>query len=219
MSWFDGTFEWTEDELKKEFSIEITRDLRCNEDRTKMALVNRLKEGTALYDLSDPHTERGRNADYVFYDVFQDDEAVVAEDFIREFIKNGHADEPESIGLFRQDPEKMYLYSFGHISLSRIGDQSGLRTFLPEDIQEKTDVFVLPMKRYMYECPICHYRNLTYRYQNIICLECGWEDDEDREDAYSGPNHCTPREYREQYLKLKKENPGYSWWTEVRKRD
>ncbi len=51
-----------------------------------------------------------------------------------------------------------------------------------------------------YNCPCCHYITLSERGQYEICPVCFWEDDgsEDPEE-YSGPNHITLQEGRDNY--------------------
>ena len=54
-----------------------------------------------------------------------------------------------------------------------------------------------------------------------ICLDCGWEDEgfdeeDDDELTIGGPNgDYTIKEYREEYLKLKEDDPNYKWITTI----
>ena len=52
-------------------------------------------------------------------------------------------------------------------------------------------------------CPCCGYRTLNERGQYFICPVCFWEDTgSDDIDQYSGPNHMTLREGRENFQKI-----------------
>ena len=57
MAWFDGTFNYTEEELNNEFPLPVTKNLRMSEDRKRLAIINDFEEGSELLDLSDPHAE------------------------------------------------------------------------------------------------------------------------------------------------------------------
>ena len=57
MAWFDGTFDYTEEMLQKEFPLSVTKNLRMSEDRKRIAIINDFEEGSELLDLSDPHAD------------------------------------------------------------------------------------------------------------------------------------------------------------------
>lgn len=55
------------------------------------------------------------------------------------------------------------------------------------------------------QCPCCDYFTLKVRGDYDICLVCFWEDtglDINKLDQYSGPNHQTLKEGRENFLKI-----------------
>ena len=53
-----------------------------------------------------------------------------------------------------------------------------------------------------YGCPCCGEKTLFIRGEYDICSNCGWEDDgSEEENHYSGPNHMTLRQGRENYLR------------------
>lgn len=220
MPFWDGTYTWENEKLANEFPIQVTDVLRCNSAHTVMAIVNQYEEGTPLYDLSDPHVENGNDLalQQPFFYAFFDEEAERAETLVREFIDKGLADAPKAISLFRRDT-KSYQYGNGIICTEDIGDQERLRSLLPEDLRKHAKVFILPLKRYMYKCPICGHRTLQERYGYEICEECGWEDgyffDEDDEDADNLANGTSMREYRKKYLNEKAEDPEYTWLIDV----
>ncbi|MCK9277030.1 MAG: hypothetical protein M0P22_02950 [Methanoculleus sp.] len=53
------------------------------------------------------------------------------------------------------------------------------------------------------KCPCCGYRTLDQRGMYFICDVCAWEDDgADRDEEYSGPNHMTLGEGRDNFRKF-----------------
>ncbi len=215
MSWFNGEYEETKEEFENRYPVKICKGLCFNEDHTKMALINSFPEGNALFVLADPHAE-DEDAETVFYHVFMGADASKAADTVKRFVESDAAKEPENFELMREGPEGFFMYAYGHICLPLLDKQDALRKLLPEDLQEKNDVFVLPLKRHLYRCPVCGMRSLLYRGMFEICPQCGWEDegidDEDEEPCFCPNGEYTIREYREEvYLPLKKANPGYRW--------
>ena len=106
------------------------------------------------------------------------------------------------------------MYSFGYICKSILGNQEELSSLITKTNTDCKDVFILPLKRYMYKCPVCGHRTLQYRDCYKICVECGWEDegiDDEEEESFGANGDYTIRQYREKYLKLKAEDPDYSW--------
>ncbi len=215
MAWFDGTLDYGDGKIKSEFPVRIADGLRMSKDGKKLAVLNRFDEGTELYALADPKIGQADN-DYVFYHVFTGKDAAAARRAIGDFALTVAAEgEEKRIVLIRIDPDRSYMYSFGHISLKILRDQEILRALI-SGVSAEEDVFILPLKRYMYRCPVCGYRTLPYRAAFMICDECGWEDEGingDEEERGFGPNGGdTIREYREEYLKRKAENPNYMWY-------
>lgn len=70
MAWFDGTFNYTEEELNNEFPLPVTKNLRMSEDRKRLAIINDFEEGSELLDLSDPHAEEPIPGNHIFYHTF-----------------------------------------------------------------------------------------------------------------------------------------------------
>ena len=74
----------------------------------------------------------------------------------------------------------------------------------------------------MFKCPVCGHRTLQYLDMFMICGECGWEDegmtDEDAESCGANGDYSI-REYREEYLKKKAENPDYTWEGQFKEND
>ena len=57
----------------------------------------------------------------------------------------------------------------------------------------------------LHQCPCCDYFSLHTRGEYDICKVCFWEDDGidvDEPDEYSGPNHMTLREGRQNFLQV-----------------
>ena len=215
MAWYDGTTEYSEDELEERFPVKVTDDLRLTEDGKKLAIINSFEKGTALYDLSDPHAETGDKGEFVFYHVFSGEAAAAAERSIESFISNADLKEGRSVTLFRKEPDSLFSYAYGYICTELLRNQSGLRSVLPAETAVEERIYILPLKRFMFRCPVCGQRTLPERGMFEICTECGWEDegmDDDDEEPGFGPNgDYTIRQYREEYLKLKAENPDYKW--------
>ena len=44
MAWFDGTFNYTEEELNNEFPLSVTKNLRMSEDKKRLAIINDFEE-------------------------------------------------------------------------------------------------------------------------------------------------------------------------------
>ena len=215
MAWYDGTTEYSEDELEGRFPVKVTDDIYLTEDGKKLAIINSFESGTALYDLSDPHAETGDKGEYVFYHAFSGEAAAAAERAIEDFISNADLKDGRSVTLFRQEPDSLFSYAYGHICTGLLRDQNRLRSVLPEGTAGEEKAFILPLKRFMFRCPVCGQRTLPERGRFFICGECGWEDegmdDDDAEPAFGPNGDYTIREYREEYLKLKAENPNYKW--------
>ena len=214
MAWFDGTFNYTEEELNNEFPLPVTKNLRMSEDRKRLAIINDFEEGSELLDLSDPHADEPIPGNHIFYHTFLGDDSVTAKRMIEVFLSESNEDDPERIALFRKDPDRFFMYSFGYICKSRLGNQEELSSLITKTNTDCKDVFILPLKRYMYKCPVCGHRTLQYRDCYKICVECGWEDegiDDEEEESFGANGDYTIRQYREKYLKLKAEDPDYSW--------
>ena len=217
MSWFDGimyagAFEETFDKIKKDYPIVITDDLRMSEDRRKIIIIDRFSEDDPLRELSDPRV--GNLNGNKFYHVFVGDGAAKAWAAVAEFLSSGYGFDCEDIRLIRAEPEIIYEYDNGIICADRICEQMSLKELLPESLKERYDVFVLPMKKYRYPCPVCSKRTLQWRGTFEICDECGWEDDgtTDENEKTTPNGDYTIRTYREKYLKLKRDDPNYSWY-------
>ena len=86
MAWFDGTFNYTEEELNNEFPLPVTKNLRMSEDRKRLAIINDFEEGSELLDLSDPHAEEPIPGNHIFYRTFLGDDSVTAKRMIEVFL-------------------------------------------------------------------------------------------------------------------------------------
>ena len=213
MNWFNGTYTWLREKLEAEFPVQITADLRVSEDGKKMAVINHFAGEDPLGVLVDPKAEEDDElpGTTVFYHTFTGNDAAAARECLHAFLESGNHKEERSIVLLRQDPERLFQYAYGHVCSGLISEQALLQDLLPEDIVWQNDVFVLPLKRHMFRCPVCGRRTLLYRGDYIICTECGWEDDgTDDEDRITGPNgDYTIRLYRKKYQHLKRAGIRY----------
>ena len=213
MAWFDGTFDYSEEEIKTEFPMLITKNLRQSEDGEKLAIINDFLKGTEEYRLADPKAEEGPRSEYVFFHAFVGKDAVAAKWTIETFLANKAEKDSESITLFRQESERLFSYANGHICHGKMQNQSQLRALFQE-IPPTEEVFILPLKRYLHKCPVCRQRTLLYRGYFEICAECDWEDDgtDDKNERPLLAHHdeLTVKEYREQYMKRKAANPFYA---------
>lgn len=211
MAWFDGSFDYSMEELSKKFPIEVTLNLRLGEDGKKLAVINDYETGTELYELSDPKAEKDDYGQHVFIQAFTGAEAAAARRAVEDFLPKVDAEKGDSVFLFRKDPERLFQYSFGHVCFRLMKEQGALRSLLVSTPMGDGDIFILPLKRFMHKCPVCRRRSLPYRHYYSICPECGWEDDgvfsflgvED----YSSANGCSLTEYRENYLQCKARDP------------
>lgn len=214
MEWFDGTFDYTEEKLHKEFPLSVTKNLRMSEDRKRLAIVNDFEEGSELLDLSDPYADEPVPGKHVFYHVFVGEDSVAVKSVMEEFLAKTNEGNPERIALFRKEPDRLFMYSFGYICESIVENQEPLRSIIENTPVEGENVFILPLKRYMYKCPVCGKRTLQCRGWFLICPECGWEDegmDDEDEESCGANGDYTIRQYHKKYLKRKAENPDYSW--------
>lgn len=214
MAWFDGTFECTESNLKKEFPVEIVNDIRLSEDGKKLAIINRFEDDTPFSELADPHAEREAGDCLVFYHVFVGKEAESANRAVDKFLSVSDKNDGERISLIRKEKDNMFMYSYGHISEKLLREQETLRERLADYLPKEENVFILPLKRYLFKCPVCGCRTLTYRGCWEICSECHWEDEVgDDEDCHSSANgEYTIRKYRKEYLRFGKGNTEDTWW-------
>ena len=214
MAWFDGTFDYSEEELKAEFPVVVTKNLRQSEDGNKLAILNDFPKDTEQYRLSDPKAEEGLGEDYVFFHAFAED-AAKEKQVIKTFFASEADKDGESITLFRQEPDRLFSYANGHICKGRMENQSELRALFRE-LPPEEEVFILPLKRYLHQCPVCRQRTLLYRGFCEICKECGWEDDgtddENERPWLAHHDQFTVKEYREKYMKRKAANPFYAWY-------
>ena len=113
MAWFDGTFDYTKEELNKEFPLSVTKNMRMSEDRKRLAIINDFEEGSEFLDLSDPHAEEPNPGKHIFYHTFFGEDTVTAKRVIEEFLSKTDENDPERIALFRKDPDRFFMYSFG----------------------------------------------------------------------------------------------------------
>lgn len=217
MAWFDGTFELCAAELNELFPVEVTKGLQLNEEGTRLAVINDFTPGTELFDLADPKAEEDTLGTHMFIHAFLGTASLPARDAMERFVATADEDNGESIVLLRKKADHLFMYSYGHLCTKVLKAQEALQALLQDSQNRETNVFLLPLKRYMFRCPVCGHRTLQYRGCFMICSECGWEDEGvDDEDAESiGANgDYTIRQYREEYMQLKTEDPGYSWGKE-----
>lgn len=214
--WFDGTYKenFTEFTEKNE---KIAHGLYAPKGENRLFFVNDFKKGTPLFEASDPHKEN-RSAEYVFYHVFFGEEATRVKKAILRFVAEGHDKKERSVKLFRKENDDFFSYGYGRIVSHALGKGKILRAALPSGLKE-SEAFVVPLNVFYFQCPVCRSRTLEYRGAYEICEECGWEDEgvDDEDELFFGANgEITIREYREKYLKRKRENPDYRWENEYR---
>ncbi len=218
MAWFDGTYTWKQEALDAEYPHVITEDLRTSADGTKLAVINHFADEGPLCELADPKVgEEGPAPEYerlegttVFYHTFTGTAAGKARKCLEAFLEAGNHKDEKSVMLFRQDPGRLFEYSYGHICAGLIRDQEALKMLLPADFDYSQDIYMIPLKRHMFRCPVCGHRTLQYRGDFMICDECHWEDDgTDDEDAPTLLGHdYTIRQWRKMYLQKKKAASG-----------
>ena len=210
-----GKHDYSEAELDENSPLKVTDDLRLSEDGKCLALINTFAPGSLLYRLSDPRAQGNDDRNHVFYHVFLGKDAAAARQMINEFISAADLEYCSSVALLRKEPDRLFFYSNGHICTSLINKQEDLKALIPEIRNEEDDVFILPLKRFLFHCPVCGQRTLPKRGMFDICDECGWEDEgidgDDEEPIFCPNGDYTIRQYREEYLKLKAENPDYKW--------
>ncbi len=215
MAWYYGTDDFTLEKLEKEFPVAITPNLRMSEDRKRLAVINDYLEGADLYKLADPKIDQDEQGKHIFYQTFFGRDAAAAKATVEAFLSETKED-GESILLLRRDPDRLCSYSHGHICTELLSKQAGLRNLLKSTSRGASEVFMLPLQRFMYRCPICGRRTLETRNRYDICDECGWEDEpwmeESIYDASSANHGFSMAEYRERYLHKKAGNPNYTWW-------
>lgn len=206
MAWLeDGTFGYSKDKLKKEFPIVATPNLRLSKNRKRIAIINDFESGSFEYELADPKIDEELE-DYVFFHVFLGEDAAIAKGTIDTFLTNTYNEKSDSIVLFRKEPGRLFMYSYGIICTS-------FPTVL-DGPHVEDGVYFLPLKRYLFECPVCGHRTLPHRGEYMICTECGWEDegiDGDNAKSLGANGDYTIKQYRLEYLKIKEKNPDYSW--------
>ncbi len=206
MAWFNGTYTWTQEDFEKEYPNRITEDLWQSANGLRLALINHFKEGDPLLDLADPKADEDECGKLVFYHPFLGDDAGPARAAFAHYFEMDSQLWPRNFVLFRRDEDRLFEYGGGHICRPILDRQDELQKLLPESIDREQDIYILPLKRYMYSCPVCWERTLPSRGDFIICPECGWEDDgTDNIDRPTLPNgDYTIRSYRKMYLQSKK---------------
>ena len=211
MAWYDGTNDYTDEELEELFPVAVTNNLRFTKDGKRMALINDFDKDSEYYELSDPHVEKDWEGKHVFDHFFFGKDAVAANRGISDFISRADLKDGKSVLLLRRDADRLFSYAYGYICTGQMGeDYSGNFVSAGEE-----SVYILPLKRFMFRCPVCGHRTLEEPGMFYVCVECGWEDEgNDDEDSESiGCNgDYTIREYREEYLRLKAKNPDYKWY-------
>ena len=209
MSWFNGTYNWTQEKLKEEYPNKITEDFRQSNYGVKLALINQFGERDPLLELTNPKTDEDEYGRTIFYHTFTGHDVAAAKAAVTDYFEADSHLWPENLVLLRQEGDRVFEYGYGHICRSLLDRQEELQKLLPEDFDRKQDIFMLPLKRYMYSCPVCWERTLPYRGDYIICPVCDWEDDgTDNIDRPTLPNgDYTIRSYRKMYLQSKKGQP------------
>lgn len=51
MAWFDGTFDYTDEELNNEFPLSVIESLRMSADGKRVAVINDFERESELFDL------------------------------------------------------------------------------------------------------------------------------------------------------------------------
>ncbi len=203
MSWFDGTYTRSAAWLEEDYPNKDTEDLRVSANGSRLALINHFREGDPLLDLSDPRADEDEYGRHVFYHTFIGDDAGMARSAFAYYCERESWKSPKGLALFRQEGDRLFQYGYGYVCRTLLDRQDELQKLLPESYRMEQDVFMLPLKRYMYSCPVCWQRTLPFRGDFIICPECHWEDDgTDRIDNITLPNgDYTIRSYKKEYLK------------------
>ncbi len=204
MAWFDGTFDYTDEELNNEFPLSVIESLRMSADGKRVAVINDFERESELFDLSDPHAEESIPGKHTFYHVFLGEESIIIKSLIEDFLSKTSADDPKSVALFRREPNRLFMYSFGYICRRTFKKQEQMLSLIKTTPHDSMAVLVLPLKRYMHKCPVCGRRTLQYRGCYMICTECFWEDegiDDEDEKSLGANGDYTIRQYREIYLK------------------
>lgn len=164
-----------------------------------------------------------------FYHVFLGVNAEKAEKAINDFMLRGYRKAGQEVSLFRKEDNRLFFYSYGELYPEAVPPRKKIRCYT-----ELSNAFVLPVKAFAFQCPVCGEKTLQYRGMFEICDFCGWEDeglDGDDEEPGFGPNgDYTIRQYREEYKRqlrkvhgvpyemLKKEQkilPSWMWEEEM----
>ncbi len=206
MGWFDGTHNWTQRRFEEKYPNVLTKDLRTNANGMSLALINHYQDDNPLLYLADPKTDEDEYGKVIFYHTFTGVNAAVAQLAFAAYFGMGSHLWPTNLALFRQEGNRLFEYGFGHVCRSLLNRQEELHKLLPDGFNREQDIFMLPLKRYMYSCPVCWERTLPYRGDFFICPKCGWEDDgTDNIDIPTLPNgDYTIRSYRKMYLEGKR---------------
>lgn len=204
MGWFDRTPESDIENLEEEYPVVITPQFRMDKDRKKIVLINDLSRHNPLFCLT-----LGKTADYtsdanIFYHIFTGNDALLARTAFAQFARDADLEDCNSVVLIRKTNEYIHMYSNGYILMAQLSNQEKLKELLPQEYRSGTDVFIIPLKKYMHKCPVCFHRTLQYRNMFYICKECYWEDDgsiEGNPDSGHDTNgNYTIEEYRKWYL-------------------
>lgn len=92
--------------------------------------------------------------------------------------------------LLRKDPDRLHSYSHGHTCAELLSKQEELLNLLKNT--QYGDAFLLPLRHFLYRCPVCGRRTLETRNRHDTCDECGWEDEPWMEESIydaSSANH------------------------------
>ena len=212
--WHDAKRHYCREYLEDEFPIEISSCMRLSEDGKMLAIISCMEEETYTNLVFEPDFE-GRET---FFHVSYGTEAAAERMAVNQFLQGTASSEDGKIKLFRQEQGELFMYAYGIISGEWLGKVWFLYAGLARDPQctNTKDYFVLPLKVFLFPCPVCGQKTLLYRGCYMYCDECGWEDegidDEDKKGVINGD--WTIRTYRENYLKRKAVNPNYCWWNE-----
>ena len=208
-------FSCSDEEMAVRYPREAAGSLRFSADGSELAVINSLAEDDPLYGISDPGAELGwqEAADRVFYHVIAGTDAEAAATKIDLFRSRPYTGTRSRVKLFRRDGHGLYWYSDGEICGGMLGRQAEMAAEIFGTGHVDGPLFILPLKRYFYACPVCGRRSLVLRGWYDICTECGWEDEgcDDPDKAQDLNGNMSIRAYRAEYEKRKKECPGWTW--------
>ena len=121
-----------------------------------------------------------------------------------------HNEEPVAdVMSSRYDPLLKIVLAKGYVGVKNEYLSERVTRILGEEVvvEGRTDP--------LFACPCCMYHSLTERGQYEICPVCFWEDDGSNDPTqYSGPNHMTLAEGRDNFAKYGAVTPSALQWVQ-----